>query len=413
MPDILATEQEPNAAARADTGSEAPQGLMGRLLVGCGGGDASNNNQVVLAMLATAMRAANIADFYMTKYLSKAQQALGPTIQPFIAGMRRIEAEESAPDAPETTLTQRAKKRVLRFIFCANRTLWFSACELGIFLATGSSCVMTERTVKVFSGKGIAMMHECNRQLNHTVSSEGLLCAARAAGRNAPSALQAFLVAPSEDTGAQSEAESHATEHGDGEDDAATSSDEGCHATEPALRKRRRSSPTKQSTATEHASKCDQGAATERARYEDGDCDTAIPDVITAPGSHDVVKNLSGKAQLFTKSTGPRDDWLHRGPRLQDMDYYHYTRYVDRIEMPRKGNAVGFQRRAGVYFLFDAHNAPSRHYVQVLALSTGCRHRSPPGVATERAGEATRYQTIRSRVEGPQVRDRSARRPRR
>ena len=354
VPDIIATEQEPNAPARTDTGTEAPEGPMRRLLVGCGGGDASNQNQVVLAMLATAMRAANIVDFYITKYLSKPQQALGPTIQPFIAGARRTEAEESAPGAPETTVTQRAKKRLLRFIFCANRTLWFSACELGIFLATGSSCVHTEPTVKVFSGKGIAMMHECKRQLNHSVSSEGLLCAARAAGRNAPSALQAFLVAPAEDAGAQSEAESHATEDGDGEDDAAASSDEGCHVTEPALRKRRRSSPTKQSTATEHAS------------FEDDDCDPAIPDVITAPGSHNVVNELSGKAQLFTKSTGPRDDWLHRGPQLRDMDYYHYARYVDRIDMPRKGEAAGFQRRAGVYFVFDAHYAPSRHYVQVL-----------------------------------------------
>ena len=41
----------------------------------------------------------------------------------------------------------------------------------------------------------------------HTLSSEGLLCAARATRRDAPSALQAFLVAPSENIEAQSEAE--------------------------------------------------------------------------------------------------------------------------------------------------------------------------------------------------------------
>ena len=121
VPDIPATEQEPNAATQG--ANEARQGFIGRFLVGCGGGDASNHNVVVLAMLATAMRAANVADFYMTKYLSKAQEVLGPTMQPFIAGMRRIEAEEGAPDAPDTTLTQRAKKRIQRFIFCANRTL--------------------------------------------------------------------------------------------------------------------------------------------------------------------------------------------------------------------------------------------------------------------------------------------------
>ena len=50
---------------------------------------------LILTTLATAMRAANVADFYMTKYQSKAQEALGPIMQPFIAGMRRIEAEEA------------------------------------------------------------------------------------------------------------------------------------------------------------------------------------------------------------------------------------------------------------------------------------------------------------------------------
>ena len=59
--------------------------------------------------------------------------------QPFIAALRRTEAEESAPDASETILAQRAKTRVLRFIFSANRTLWFSACELGFVHGAVSS----------------------------------------------------------------------------------------------------------------------------------------------------------------------------------------------------------------------------------------------------------------------------------
>ena len=45
--------------------------------------------------LATAMRAANVADFYMTKYACKPQEKLGSILQPFLAGMRRIEAEEA------------------------------------------------------------------------------------------------------------------------------------------------------------------------------------------------------------------------------------------------------------------------------------------------------------------------------
>jgi len=51
----------------------------------------------------TGMRALNVANFYMTKYLSKAQEALRPVIQPGIAGMRRIAATE-IDAAPKETL---------------------------------------------------------------------------------------------------------------------------------------------------------------------------------------------------------------------------------------------------------------------------------------------------------------------
>ena len=46
---------------------------------------------LLMITLATAMRAAHVADFYMTKYLSKAQESLGSVLQPFISGMRRTE----------------------------------------------------------------------------------------------------------------------------------------------------------------------------------------------------------------------------------------------------------------------------------------------------------------------------------
>ena len=70
----------------------------------------------------------------------------------------------------------------------------------------------TENNVKVFSGKGIAMMHECKRMLNHSTSDQGLLCASRATGRTEATAMHTFLVPqpPPEDT--DSEASSDATE---------------------------------------------------------------------------------------------------------------------------------------------------------------------------------------------------------
>ena len=179
------TEQEPSATEQGQmTEFQKPTASF---LYGCDVRRTGTGNPcqqlLIMTTLATAMRAANIADFYMTKYLSKAQEALGPVIQPFIAGMRRIAASESAPEAAESTLVQRARQRIRRFIFCANRTMWFSACELGVFLATGDSCVKTEEITKAFSGRGIAMMHECKRLLNHSTAAEGLLVACTSAQR--------------------------------------------------------------------------------------------------------------------------------------------------------------------------------------------------------------------------------------
>ena len=88
--------------------------------------------------------------------------------------------------------------------------MWFSACELGVFLATGDSCVKTEPTTKVFSGKGIAMMHECKRLLNHSTAAEGLLLARSSTQRTKATSMDAFLVPQPTDSDA--DAPSDATE---------------------------------------------------------------------------------------------------------------------------------------------------------------------------------------------------------
>ena len=175
-------------------------------LCGCGlSPQAQSRNKAVqltiIATLATAMRAANVADFYMTKYQSKAQEMLGPVIQPFIAGMRRIAQAESEPDAAQSKTITLARKRIRRFIFSANHTVWYSACELAVFLRTGSTCVKSEPTTKVFSGKGFAMMHECKRLLNHTTTTDGLLVAQISSHAAKANSMDTFAIpAPASDT---------------------------------------------------------------------------------------------------------------------------------------------------------------------------------------------------------------------
>jgi len=50
--------------------------------------------KAILVTSTTTMRATNISDFYMTKYMSKPQEDLGPTMQPLLEGMRRMEESE-------------------------------------------------------------------------------------------------------------------------------------------------------------------------------------------------------------------------------------------------------------------------------------------------------------------------------
>ena len=85
VPDLVATEH-PSEKPSADTGKNtflACLCYVYRKLPAVG--------KAILVTSTTAMRAANICDSYMTKYQSKTQEVLGPTMQPFLVGMRRVE----------------------------------------------------------------------------------------------------------------------------------------------------------------------------------------------------------------------------------------------------------------------------------------------------------------------------------
>ena len=75
-------------------------------------------------------------------------------------------------------------------------------------------------------------------------------------------------------------------------------------------------------------SKQQPGHATERAACSEDSCDEALPLVITSIDAATSVADATGKKQMFTKSLAHRDDWMHRGIMLRDMDYYHYSRHV-------------------------------------------------------------------------------------
>lgn len=91
--------------------------------------------------------------------------------------------------------------------------------------------------------------------------------------------------------------------------------------------------------------------------------DGILPPFMTSIDADTTVADTTEKKQMFTKSLAHRDDWLHRGLMLRDMDYYHYSRFVERVGTPRSGGAQSFQTHHGVYYLFVAHYKLAKTYV--------------------------------------------------
>lgn len=366
VPAVIATENDATVEAEAPATEQDPTPKKGtvlcRLFYGCR--LLTRRGREVLTTLATAMRAANIADFYMTKYQSKPQEALAPTIQPLIAGMRRQEEAECAPDAEGMSLLQRARQRIRRLIFSANRTHWLSACELCVFLRTRASCVKTEPVVKVFSGKGFYMAQECKRLLNNEATGQGLLFAAGSGAHTDANPMQTFAVQQPRDH----DAEHHVHDNADGESTASDNTgQDSSYATEAV------DEDENDDVAEDEGATADTAAEHVKRRRcaagEDENDAMADDERASAHGKQSRCNKQAaagGAIATFSKSTTKRDDWLHRGRDLHDMDTYHYMRYIDRVELPRGGTAQGFQHAAGVFFLFDAHYPMSKNYVQVL-----------------------------------------------
>ena len=159
--------------------------------------------------------------------------------------------------------------------------------------------------------------------------------------------MDAFLVP--QPTESDADADSNATESTDSD---ATERDEGGDATENAETGAGAipEPPTKkQCTRSAVVSEKQPGLTTQQADDFEDDLDETLPPVVTSMDASTTVADATGKKQMFTKSLAHRDDWLHRGIMLRDIDYYHYSRYVERVEMPRSGSAQSFQKQHGVY----------------------------------------------------------------
>ena len=99
----------------------------------------------------------------------------------------------------------------------------------------------------------------------------------------------------------------------------------------------------------------------ERSDAEPPGEDADMPDaaVQEAPGEPE----KSG-VQIFPLTISVRDDWLHRGEALQDMDLQTYVEWIEREPKPIRG--AERCSRARPIFAFDAHYKLAQAFMQAL-----------------------------------------------
>ena len=288
------------------------------------------------------MKASSVADYYMTKYQSKAQQALSAAMGPITAGLRRFEAEaaaqaeaEAAPDT-ETTLASLARSKLRRMIFSANRSHWFSGCELAIFVLTGGHSAQTHRSKEIFLGRAHYLTHECQRLLNGDTNQVGPLQA------SFTEVVDVVTLAPEiAETGSEARELGVRVNPGD----LSAGADGGVQ--EPA---------DGDGAAHVDDSRVEEPADGDGAAH--GGDEEAGEEEAGAPGAS------RRRLQVFTETTGLRDDWLHRGCSLADLDLYQYSIVIERV---RLRPLLARRRDAGNAFPFDAHYRLASSYCQQVA----------------------------------------------
>ena len=351
-----ASEQpEPSPAAEAPTlGTKAPPGQtprtrLPRVLRGLArhAGAAIATGIQLLSTFAVAMRSSSVADFYATKYLAKPQQWLSTALGPLISGFRKVEDEQKLAETPLSTKSL-ALRKVRTAIFSAFRSVWISSCEACLFIQTGGSAILTHPDVVVHSHKGMFMMHECKRILNKQVVGEGLWHADLAKAQDNQEGEVAEVHADDGAIDTRVNA-TNASDHSEVEDDDAVASARAAQYVDDA------------------AEIGGVPVHTDGAEGRTGDDDHQTERDADAPDPAQ-QEGTGTKAQIYHVTISLRDDWLHRGDALQDMDLQTYAEYIERWPKPIRGQSLT-QGRLGRIFAFDPHYKLAQGHMQVLVLA--------------------------------------------
>ena len=312
--DVQFQDRSPPDADRSD-GGEQPAEYKTRLVYGLR--NPNPTQKKFLHALRMGMKAAAICDFYMTKYQAKSQQLLSHALGPLLQGLRRLEAEHAEAENENESPEDKALSKLRRLMFAANKAHWYSQCELAICLLTGGGhTILTHADQVLFLSRPHYMMQECKRLLNGETLSRGPIFAADITQP------QMFAVTSTFGAGEPR-----------GVSDVDQLTDDKNRAVEPIY----------------------DSIGAEEPKGAEEPTDVADADQKT--------DKKPANLHIFESTTSNRDDWLHRGFDLQDLDWYHYVTHIERVRNP---NNLSLRKDGCVFFAFDSHYSISKEFCQRL-----------------------------------------------
>ena len=305
--------------------------------------------EAAYSMLAS-WQAAHNTDYYITKYGTKALEQLQNLIGQFAIGLRRLELEEqqerdagneTAP-AKEEDYKRRARRVTLRLAMAANRATWASCCEMALFIRTQAHVRKTYFPRDIYLSRLAYLAHTCRRLLN---SEDSFLLEASELVQHGTTTLSTLSVS-------MSAADRKTSPLSNVVKLAASTEQEDCKhlpdADEIVL-------------TDDDVNEDEANDAVNEDEADDGEAESEKESEKSFDDADETEKMVDAdiiQMKTLRCTTSAHDDWLHRGPYLNDIPFHTYVEYFDRVRLPRR--APTEQQ----IFRFEAHYALSQSYGQ-------------------------------------------------
>ena len=309
----------------------------------------SKFQRTVADTLAFTFRGMHNIDFYITKYVAKPLSTLKPLLDQFKQAMLQMEHDTDSKNVlsmdEDENIKAQAKKTLLKIANSANACHWQSATELATIILTGGDMLQTHTTHTVFCKQIIYMLHQAKAVLSVEQASE--TCAddltmdsvhvdVHCAEEPAANVADPDVTDDNDDNMCDNKIETDSSE------------------TEEEIQTETKPAQLEEIVCLHNQSVKDEQDMRYTQTLNQDDEKVENEDY----PQHRQRQLLQETMRM--KTTNMADDYAHRGPHLQDFNYFLYAMFVRRVPL------TSFSSSDTLLWPFDMHYALASTYAQEI-----------------------------------------------